>query len=197
MLRPFGDDIALCTLQIVDGAAMLRVHLIPWSFRSRVHEALARARRPLLDHLQSLAADAVARLAIEAMTLRRTRQLLQTLDLLRLEIQGSYDAMRRSQARATGRPASLASIPHPLLAHDACTLFCALSLALVNSSVSRRRALAYLAGKEELPERCEACGMDQPWAVSCFLPKASVRGGMRLTAFDDPVAWCWGCRAIA
>jgi hypothetical protein len=161
-----------------------------------VHEALTQARQPLLDHL-GLASEAVTRVAVDAMTLRRTRQLLQTLDLLRLELQGSYDAMRRCQARASGRPACLASIPHPLLAHDACTLFSALLLALVSSAASRRRALAHVAGKEELPERCEACETPHPWAVSCFLPKASVRGGMRRTAFDAPVAWCWGCRAIA
>lgn len=193
MLRPFGDDVALCVLQVVDGRAMFRVHVIPWSFRGRVHEALALARQPLLDHLQSLATDAVARLAIDAMTLRRTRQLLLTLDLLRLEIQGSYDAMRRCQARATGRPACLASIPHPLLAHDACTLFSALSLALLSPAAARRRALEHVAGKA-LPAQCEACGLERPWAVSCFVPRASVRGGMRWTAHDAPVAWCWGCR---
>ena len=205
MVHLFGDDAVLCSLQIVDGRAMLRVHVVPWSFRGRVHEALTRARQPLADDMfatgaaataASLASDAFARLAIDAMTLRRTRQLLQTLDLLRLEIQGSYDALRRSQARATGRPACLASIPHPILAHDACTLFSALALSLLAPGGCTRRALAHVAGQEELPARCGACDMDDhPWAVSCFLPRASVRGGMRWTAHETPVAWCWGCRA--
>jgi hypothetical protein len=201
----FGEDIALCVLQLYSGGegggdggkseerVMFRVHVIPWSFRQRVHEALTRARTPLLA--ENLAADALARLAIEAMTLRRTRQLLATLDLLRLEIQGTYDTMRRSQARASGRPACLASIPHPLLAHDACTLYSALALALASPAAARRRALAHVAGRASLPARCEACGLEKPWAVSCFVPRASVRGGMRLEPHDEPVAWCWECRS--
>lgn len=190
----FGDDAVLCVLQIVDGLAMLRVHVLPWSFRGRVHEALALARRPA-PTASDLASDAFGRVVIDAMALRRTRQLLETLDLLRLEVQGSYDAIRRSQARVSGRPACLASIPHPLLAHDACTLFSALALAMLTPGAPTRRALAHVAGRASLPARCEACDLEHPWAVSCFLPRASVRGGWRLTAYDTPAAWCWGCRA--
>lgn len=191
----WGRDVALCTLQELDGVAVLGVHVVPWTFRQRVHEALTRSRWELLLHLECLASEVLTRVAMDAMALRRTRELLESLDYLRHKVQGQYDRLRRSQARVPGgRPACLASIPHPLLAHDACTLYSSLLLSVLDN---KAKALAHVAGTASLPPSCDKCGAADSWTVSCYKPRVSVRGGTTYFSQDQPMTWCWNCRADA
>lgn len=176
-------DRVLCTLAVTDGRACLGVHVIPGAYRVRVHAALTPA-------FPTPEAELVARAVIEHLALCRTRDLLATLDLLVHEVQHVYDRQQRAQTRAMGRPHALGATPCPLLAHDACTLYCALALSALPTSAARREALGMVAGRE-LPLACPACGLERPWSVSCYVPR-----GAKRRALDSPVAWCWQCRHV-
>ena len=176
-------DLVLCTLNDIGGYVHLGVHVLPGSFRVRVHAALA----PAFPTAES---ELVARAAIEHLSLAKTRDLLASLDFLTVWVQEQYERTRRAQTRVLGRPHALATMPYALLAHDVCTLYSVLSLSVLPTRWLRRGAMETLAGTR-LPDACGACGLQAPWSVSCYLPT-----GARRRAVPDPVAWCWQCRRV-
>lgn len=128
-------------------------------------------------------ADVVAAAAMNAEehagALAALRPLLRTADALR-EAQRGLERCNAADARATGRGRCLNTVLHPLLYHDACTLYA--GLASGEAWVSPRGW-----------GRCAQCG-NRGWGVTCTPPR--VAGGRLMRDFtDDCVAFCWWCTA--
>ena len=134
-------DIAICPLQVLDDdRVLLGVHVLPWSFRKHVLAAIS-LYWPASGCATS---DAMARLAVDHVAIKRTRDLLESLDWLTMTM-ACYDRTRRAQTRLLGRPTSLAGVAHPLLAHDACTMYASLALAVLATPDHRHTALSCIA----------------------------------------------------
>lgn len=124
---------------------------------------------------------------IHACTLWRMRQLLHALDILRI-LQRRLEAQRARDVRRMGFSRCHRKVFHPLVLHDACTLYAG---CLAAAFFGEPAASA-------LTDPCE-CGA-VAWAATCTPPVITRGGRLMRDHVDECVAFCWACtrrRALA
>ncbi len=107
----------------------------------------------------------------------RVRGLLTVLSGL-MDVQRQLEAVT---ARGPAHPRVLMRYLDPILLHDACTLYTALTAPAVGGKAWT-----------SLKEPC-ACGRNE-WGFSCTPPRFS-GGRLRRDAYDECIAFCWWCMA--
>ena len=162
--------VALVLLPDGDDAVLARLHVI--------HEDLVAACEGILPEVGPV---------LHRLALRRLRPLLRVLDSLR-EAQVDLERCRAAEATALGgRPRSLLAVAHPLLFHDACTLYAG----LLRSWLTDEQPRSYMSPAGWAA--CERCG-GADWGLSCTPPRVS-RGRLRRDPLAECVAFCWSCAA--
>jgi hypothetical protein len=120
-----------------------------------------------------------ARETAERDALKRTRSLLQTLDVLEV-VQRCHEAQRARDTRAMGFARSRSAVIDAIMFHDACTLYLG--------------CLGMMMGRDgswyRLQQACD-CGANE-WGYTCTPP--CVRGGrLRRETLAACVSFCWTC----
>lgn len=137
--------------------------------------------------------------ALHRLVLSRLRPLLHVLEGLR-GIQQRMERAREAEARALGsRPTSMLLVTHPLLYHDACTLYWGLLGGWAGGAENDAQGDAQggdWAGTACVsPPQWDACACGESrWGLTCTPPRLH-RGRLLRDVLDDCVAFCWKCMA--
>lgn len=135
---------------------------------------------------------------LHRIVLRHLRPLLRVLTMLR-EAQAEVEAQCRADVARLGHRRSFMAVVHPLVYHDACTLYRGLLSSWVLTGDPCGTCEGVSSGTMGLatvsPPAWQACACgERTWGLTCTPPRIR---GWRLVrdCQDDLVAFCWRCTA--